>query len=471
MLDLIDQTILKDHDKKDDKNKKNNKDDDDENKKPAFVVPLPSSHFPDQLATPFLYGMQMDTPLHKMILQEAISIAEATASGVDSTTPLFALPKPFYGHLVWKDGDSNSLVGAIGCTAEILVNAPTTEILGGGISGIGNAVEDELAKLEKTFSDSKGDEEDESKQKEKTSDNDDNVTPASNTLLCRGGWRFVVKEVVRSIPFPVVIVDEIQDDADEDDSDMFSTVGSTSDDDEDDDDDHDELRTMTTPELIGNTMQNVQSIIGQRLEDAIAETKLGPLEKSILEAAQGTGGGSAINHAAIELAVAEEMTAVWEVFQHSLVDDIEPSQRRFAVAIMAAELADLNNKVRKEILLTRDSEDRLRIVLRELKEIVGMAQARKLAATITDEADESEKDLRVGKPQLPQWAKQIKKGTKIEYFWNEEWGWCPGEVTEDPVTIVDELLLIIRFDDGEKHQLPLSGEDKLRWRPGGTGST
>jgi len=492
LLDLIDQTILKDYDKKDDNNNNNNDDDgDDENQKPVFVVPLPSSDLPDQLATPFLYGMQMDTPLHKMILQEAISMAEATAAGggdsttttTTTTTPLFALPKPFYGHLVWKDGDSNSLVGAIGCTAEILVNAPTTEIMGGGVDiggigvGVGNAVEDELAKLEKTFSDSKGDQEDEATtNKEKSNDVNANATPASNTLLCRGGWRFVVKEVVRSIPFPVVIVDEIQDDADEDDSDMFSTVGSTTseDDDHDDDhdhDDHDELRTMATPELIGNTMQNVQSIIGQRLEDAIAETKLGPLEKSILEAAKAEGGGNPINPAAIELAVAEEMTAVWEVFQHSLVDDIEPSQRRFAVAIMAAELADLDNNIRKEILLTRDSEDRLRIVLRELKEIVGMAQARKLAATITDEADESEKDLRVGKPQLPPWAKQIKKGTKIEYFWNEEWGWCSGEVAEDPVTIVDELLLTIRFDDGEKHQLPLSGEDKLRWRPGGTGST
>ena len=66
LLDLIDRSISKD------------KDENDEN---AFVVPLPSSDLPDQLATPFLYGMQMDVPLHKMILEEAISMAEtATVS-------------------------------------------------------------------------------------------------------------------------------------------------------------------------------------------------------------------------------------------------------------------------------------------------------------------------------------------------------------------------------------------------------
>merc|ERR1711935_901900 len=111
----------------------------------------------------------------------------------------------------------------------------------------------------------------------------------------------------------------------------------------------------------------------------------------------------------------------WDVFQMSLVDDIEPSQRRFAVAIMAAELANLKNDLRQEILLVRNGEERLRIVLRELKEIVGMAQARKLASSITDKTDEDDKDLKVGKPLLPPWVKQIKKGTNIEYFWNEEY--------------------------------------------------
>jgi len=484
LLDLIDRSIRQKDETKDkgssNSNSNGSSNGSGNDQASEFIVPLPSSDLPDQLATPFLYGTQMDTPLHKMILEEAISMAEATA--VKSSAPISTVPRPYYGHLVWKDG--NSLVGAIGCTAEILVNAPTQKMMGGGgIMGIGNAVEDELTKLEKAFSASEGDDGDQPKETDTNTnkntngndndndntkkENDDNVSPALNTVLCRGGWRFVVKEVVRSIPFPVAIVDEIQDDADEDDSDMFSTMGSGAsdeEDDDDDDDDDDEFRHMPTPELIHNTMKNVQSIMTQKLKDATAKTQLGPLEKSILEA-EG-GGAEALQLASIELAHAEEMTAVWHVFQSSLVDDIEPSQRRFAVATMAAELADLPNSVRQEILLTRDSEERLRIVLRELTEIVGMERARKLASSITDKSDESQKDLKVGKPQLPPWAKQIRKGTKIEYFWNEEWGWCPGTVVEDPVTIVDELLVTVRFDeDGEKHKLPLSGEDKLRWRP------
>ena len=441
LLDLIDRA--KGSDDKDENGDEN-----------TFIVPLPSSDFPDQLATPFLYGMKLETPLHKIIVEEAISMAETgTAS---SSSPLPAFPKPLYGHLAWKDDNSDSLVGAIGCTAEILVNAPTKQVL--GASAAKTPFEQQLDKLEKSFSASKGGEED------KVDDNvtnDLDSTPTSNTVLCRGGWRFVVKEVIRSIPYPVAIVDEIEDDADEDDSDMFSTVGAN----EDDEEDEDEFINMMAPELIHNTMRYVQSILRQQLEEATAKTQMSPLEQSILEDSEMGQAGNMINPAAIEMAHAEEMSAVWDVFQISLVDDIEPSQRRFAVAIMAAELANVKNNLRQELLLVRNSEERLRIVLRELKEIVGMSQARKMASAITDKTDESDRDLKVGQPQLPPWARQITKGTKIEYFWNEEYEWCPGVVVEDPVTIADELLLTIRFEDGEEHRLPLNAADKLRWRP------
>ena len=48
-----------------------------------------------------------------------------------------------------------------------------------------------------------------------------------------------------------------------------------------------------------------------------------PLEKSILEDSGLTEGSGGVNLAQVELAHAEEMIAVWEVFQASLVDDIE----------------------------------------------------------------------------------------------------------------------------------------------------
>jgi hypothetical protein len=461
--------------------KGNNKDE-----RPATIVPLPSNFLPDQISTPFLYGMQISRPVHKLLVEEAISIAsmENWSSMTKSSSPSMSIDddtgnidavddedsqpvvspliqpmmkeakRPMYGHLIWKDRSRETLIGAIGCTTEILVHGNT----GGGGGGLVDNDRDDI--------------------KSPTL-----ATVAPDTILGRGGFRFRVKEVIKTIPFPIAVVDEIQDDTNDDDSEMFSSVtGSGSDtDDDDDDDDDDDLRELDTPQLIQQIIRLTQSILSQRLDEAHAKTRLSPLEKSILEDSQrlmgnknedrssvdGINSGlSPVNMAEIELAHAEEMVAVWEVFQLCLVDDILPQDRRFAVAIMAAELADLDNKTRKQILLTRNGVERLRIVLRQVHEIAGMARARKMAETITEKVIDDEKDLKVGVPLLPPWAKQIKRGTRIEYFWNEEYGWCGGEVIEDPVRIVDEILLTIRFDDGETHRLPLAAEDKVRWRPG-----
>lgn len=421
LLDLVDEMYKSD----------SQKNDDDE---ATTIAPLPSLHLPSEIATPFLYGMQVDRPLHKMLLEEATTIMEV------------GKPQALYGHLVWKPS-SDTLVGAIGCTAQILVNAPTAEVLNPNIA----------QELETSSSALLG-------------SNEGLPTPSetpTSTVLCRGGFRFVVKEIVTSVPYPVAIVDEIEDDAEVDDSDMFISVASSSgkesdDADDDDEDDIAKYAAMSGAELLQKTMVGIQDIISQKVAES-ASKQLSPLEKQILESS-----GVTVDPNAIEQAQVAEMAAVFDVFQEALVDDIQPQDRKFAVAIMATELADMNNNVRQQVLLTRDAEERLRIVLKELDEIIGMAQARKLASQITEQADDDERDLQVGVPQLPPWAKTIVKGTRVEYFWNEEYGWCGAEIIEDPVTVVDEILLTVRFEDGEVHTLPLSAEDKVRWRPSQT---
>jgi hypothetical protein len=65
-----------------------------------------------------------------------------------------------------------------------------------------------------------------------------------------------------------------------------------------------------------------------------------------------------------------------------------------------------------------------------------MTRAKKVAAKITDQVDEWSKDLKVGNPALPPWAKGIVKETRIEYFWSELEGWFRwfrGEVVEEPM--------------------------------------
>mmetsp|Transcript_4998 Transcript_4998/g.5202 ORF Transcript_4998/g.5202 Transcript_4998/m.5202 type:complete len:87 (-) Transcript_4998:820-1080(-) len=73
-------------------------------------------------------------------------------------------------------------------------------------------------------------------------------------------------------------------------------------------------------------------------------------------------------------------------------------------------------------------------------------------------------DFEVGYPPLPRWALTLKKGMRIEYYWNEEWDWSGGTI-QDILKIMDELVVTVEFDDGSLYRLPLNGEEKLRWRP------
>ena len=170
----------------------------------------------------------------------------------------------------------------------------------------------------------------------------------------------------------------------------------------------------------------------------------------------------------IERNQAEEMAAIFDIFTSSLID-IAPNRidRLFAVGMMAAEFSDLDNSARNQVITTLDGVARLRLVLKYAEKKVSMVAAKKITEEIVDQSDEDSKDLKVGTPSLPPWAKQIKKGTKLEYYWNEDFGWCKGEVAEDPMMVVDELIITVLFEDGETHKLPFQGDEKARWRPAG----
>jgi hypothetical protein len=158
--------------------------------------------------------------------------------------------------------------------------------------------------------------------------------------------------------------------------------------------------------------------------------------------------------------------------------------------MMAGELANLPSDARVKMLVTTDGVARLRLVLRELSFILSMDSARQITKSLSlggggtgdsinidprslKEAEDSQKQLQVGTPKLPKWADQIKKGIRVEYFWNEDEGWCLGTVHEDPIKIMDEIIVTLKFDDdGTIHKLPFRGDDKARWRPpkGNTGA-
>lgn len=300
------------------------------------ITPLPSAHLPSELSTMHLYGMELRRPIHKMLIEQVVN---EKGDGEER----------MYGYIVDKPND-DSLVGAVGCAAEVLVEA-------------------------------------------RPDNTDDNYSEKGDdspvVVLCRGSYRFKVKEVTKTFPYPVAIVDEVVDkEVLSDDSVESKDTYEDSDGDDDDDELDDTYDNLDTTELVRRLMVGLKTLIDQKLEGI--KTEISPLEQSILEES-----GQA-HVVAADAQQAEEMAAVFDIFQSSLIDIAPmPVDRYYAVGMLAAEMANVDNDVRRKLIKMVDGVERMRIVLREVEEEVSMNQARRMAETITDEIDEDSKDLKV----------------------------------------------------------------------------
>jgi len=300
-----------------------------------IITPLPSAHLPSELSTLHLYGMELRRPVHKMLIEEAANTQNQDKERV-------------YGYIIDTPKD-DSLVGAIGCTAEVLVEARP---------------------------------EDADKSDSEVGDDSPIV------VLCRGSWRFVVKQVVKTFPYPVAIVDELLDKEPSADNTKSAVVKSEDTDSEQDDEEGELYDDLDATQLVRRIMVGLKTLIDQKLE--ARKPELSPLEQSILEE---TGAVAAVDADAQQ---AEEMAAVFDIFQSSLIDIAPmPVERYYAIAMLAAEMANVDNDVRKELIVMTDGIARMRVVLQELEEEVSMNQARKVADNITSELDEDNKDLKV----------------------------------------------------------------------------
>ena len=514
-----------------------------------LVVPLPSRHFcSNELATLNVYGFQVDAPVHRMLIEEATKSAgtyQVDRGDIPKVAP------GVYGHVVSRsDDDLDSLVGAVGCAVDIMMAAPAA---GGPPLGprgpmgppgqmgpvnpfmeplgpMGSKDEDE-GKLDVEFdigssiddavSKAQGEER---RPKPFAEKGTDGPSPDDGplTVVVRGSFRFVVREVIKTLPFPVAVVDELRDDvptkasssADEkksddapeakaeeeveeeekevedevssgpiiynDFDDGFTSTGESSavdtddkaedeeDEDEDDDDDDDDnddhmYADLSSSELVRRCMHAMNAMVNQKLQAAQEMRGMSPLEQSILEDA-----GMPVPRDDIARGQAEEQAAVFDVFQTELVDICpRPIDVHYAVGLMCAEMADVDNDFRVQCLKMTNGLERMRMILSKAEAKVGMAAAKRITAQITEEVSGDERDLKIGTPEIPKWAYQIKRGQKVSYFWNEVEGWCKGVVAEDPVLILDELIIPVTFDDdGSTHKLPFKADEKVRWRPG-----
>ncbi|KAL3776532.1 hypothetical protein ACHAWO_003389 [Cyclotella atomus] len=427
------------------------------NEQPRWNIPLPNAHLPAELTTASLYELELDRVVHKMVISQAVSSYDSDPeSGC------------CYGHIVWKGDD---LVGAIGCAGEVLI----------GASAPGVDVPNEIESLK-------------------------NVDPEDTgplMVLARGAYRFKVKEVVSTIPYPTAVVDELLDDDISDNSSKSIKL------DEDDDYDTDMFAELSPKELIKATLESLDKVLQLQYDDSFKP--LSPLEQSILENADSP---EPMAQAITRTFDAEERIAVYQTFVSKLLDIVPDERDRcFAVAMIAGELANFSPKLRAKMLTTTDGVNRLRLVLQELFSVLDLDAAKRMTKSITlgvkekkaekeqetgaipdydgigtiyndfedtssnqfvsapsadsiEAAEEAHKELKVGVPSLPPWANQIRDGVRVEYFWNEEEGWCAGTVVGDPIRIMNEYLITVEFDDdGSVHRLSLRGEDKARWRP------
>ena len=375
-------------------------------------MPLPNAHLPPELTTASLYELKLDVPLHRSVIQYA-------------TTSSMNEDGCCYGHVVYKQPNSDDLVGSIGCASEILIGAPYAT---------NNNAEENI-------------------------DRDDS---GPLLVLARGSYRFRVKEIVKSIPYPVAIVDELLDDELQNEEEVAT----------DDDEEGDIYDTLAPNELVKQIFLCLDKILNTQVEEA--SIPLTPLQKSILE-----DSGAAAEQQIFD---AEERLAVFQTFTSSLLDiATDEKDRYFVVAMMAGELSNLPSNVRSKMLVTTNGLERLRIVLRELSSILAMDSAKLISRSLSlggegndigldpeslQKAEDEQKKLQVGTPKLPMWADQIRKGSRVEYWWDEVEGWCLGTVDDDPLKVMDEIILSVKFDDdGSIHKLPLRGDEKARWRP------
>lgn len=402
--------------------------------------------------------MELERPVHKMLVRDVVfeggSAADLDVEGGEEGG--------LYGHIVHSPG-GDDLVGSVGCASEVLVSAPT-------VVSVEGEEDDAILKAVDAASGKTG------------AEGESESLPM--TVLTKGSFRFVVREVLKTFPYPVGIVDELLDEEEPDKSTKtVETVSISLEDDDDKDEDDDEKEgdealyiKLSPSELLRRTLSAMETLASQKVSSLESKSSqaMSPLEQSILEqkgfianTGDGLGLGIGVPDADAKKSQAEEMAAIVAVFKSSLSDIAPtPTEQYYAVGMLGAEFADTDNEFRSKVLKSRDGIARLSMVLKELEHEIGRNAAMKLAEeAVAETTDEDEKELKVGTPELPPWAFQISKGQRLEYFWNEEYGWCPGVVLDEPVQIVDEILLTVTFDDGETHKLPFRADEKARWRP------
>ena len=295
------------------------------------------------------------------------------------------------------------------------------------------------------------------------------VASESTMVRCVGAYRFRVTRVTRSIPFVCADVEQLKD--------YEIPVGS-----------QEESRTMELEDAVINVFRRLIELsakieaLGQGAEAAEAQLST---PTAFLDAhdQRVADNGYASNRER------------WEFFSHGVCDFLELPYDTAVAALSTVSAAE-----RFELILLR-----LREAVSEISALAEIDSLNEAAVTsdrgtlldqigeglTTDEADtfpsddmveqllnkmSSEDgtftpvDIPLGQESFSQKTRSEKlpEGTCIEFWWNEEWGWCPATVRRQ-LQIGDQVQHTLEFDsDGSWVDVSLTFEDgNRRWRPAG----
>jgi len=448
---------------------------DEENPKVIRPVefPMPASHLPvTEMTTLNLYGTEITSAAHIRLMQATV-----------------ATPERLFGYIVWKNPsnvDSQSdLIDAIGVACQIVSHSDTSpsppkfpDMDQGDVS----TTLDELSKMppfDSSLSSSKFSDLDQgilppldvfgkvpSIADENSSVDRDSpsMSPPAGQVLFRGSFRFVVKRVESIFPYTVAVVDELVDEVET--QQINSTEGkeqkedvqSTSVDEDDEDEDDGCYTELSSQELTFRCLNSMQTLVKMRLQ---ANPNMSLLEKEIIATFRSETESSLDT---VELEHAEEMASLLEIFRAELVEMTDVYLRRYAIGMMMCEIGDISFEERCEALRTTDGIQRLQKLVAILEGKISLERAKNMAQQISESTDGDKRQLKVGQASLPPWSKHIKEGVKVEYYWNEELGWCLGTV-KGKMKVLDEILVDVEFEGGDTHRLPFNGLEKARWRP------
>jgi hypothetical protein len=316
------------------------------------IVPLPSDHLPHDPLLRRLHIYEIPTSSIPTLPMPSPTLIDLLVPIPDNASP----PPTLFGFVAYiptlppspqtlspHETMAESLVGAIGCAVQVL----------------------------------------------NTSDDDDTDTASSSSsssIWCQGRFRFVVHRIVQCEPYTVALVTKLYDDHNVNDEDdvMESTTtdhDSQQEDPEDDEtedeyDDDTHYDALMPDELEARTLQAMHACIDQQLvqaQERVAHPELWLLDETILDkflalpasSSSSSSAQSLVDAAERQLAAAQEFTAAWHKFQSLLQSNVwpTPSERQFALALIAAELCRLDDAtLRQRWLVTTNALERLRSV-------------------------------------------------------------------------------------------------------------